>query len=106
MLARLAVTVVLATATAGAFAQAYTPRVDQRQANQDRRIDQGVQSGALNAREASRLDAGQDRVERIEDRAKADGVVGRRERAKLHAAQNVQSRRIWKQKHDRQHERR
>ncbi|MCO5099970.1 MAG: hypothetical protein M9885_03585 [Burkholderiaceae bacterium] len=106
MLARLAVSVVLATAAAGAFAQAHTPRIDQRQSNQERRIDQGVQSGALTAREAGRLDAGQERVERMEDRAKADGVVTRRERAKLTGTQNVQSRRIWKQKHDRQHARR
>jgi len=106
MLARLAVTAVLATATAGAFAQAHTPRIDQRQYNQDRRIDRGVQSGALTAHEAGRLDAGQDRVERMEDRAKADGVVTRGERAKLTGMQNAQSRRIWKQKHDRQHARR
>ena len=30
-----------------AFAQANTPRVDQRQANQEQRIDQGVASGSL-----------------------------------------------------------
>ena len=37
------------------FAQAETPVIDQRQANQDRRIDQGVASGQLNEREANRL---------------------------------------------------
>lgn len=104
MLVRFAVAVVFATAAGGAFAQAHTPRVDQRQEIQDRRIDQGVSSGALTAREAARLDAGQDRVERLEDRAKADSVVTRRERAKLHGVQDAQSARIWKQKHDRQHD--
>ncbi len=87
-----------------AFAQANTPGVDQRQANQERRIDQGVASGSLTEREARRLDRGQERVERIENRAKADGVVTGRERARLHQAQDVQSRRIYNQKHDRQHD--
>ncbi|MBS1144756.1 MAG: hypothetical protein H6R14_2162 [Proteobacteria bacterium] len=87
-----------------AFAQANTPRVDQRQANQEQRIDQGVASGSLTQREANRLDRGQDRVDNMENRAKSDGVVTRRERAQLHHAQDVQSRRIYNQKHDRQHD--
>ncbi len=87
-----------------AFAQADTPRVDQRQANQERRIDQGVASGSLTAREANRLERGQQRVDNIEQRAKADGVVTRQERVRLHQAQDVQSRRIAEQKHDRQHD--
>jgi hypothetical protein len=40
----------------------------------------------------------------MESRAKADGVVTRGERARLHQAQDVQSRRIYNQKHDRQHD--
>jgi hypothetical protein len=87
-----------------AFAQANTPGVDQRQANQERRIDQGVASGSLTQREANRLERGQERVDRMENRAKSDGVVTARERARLHQAQDVQSRRIYTQKHDRQHD--
>ena len=56
-------------------AQTATPRVDQRQANQEARIQQG---------------------------AKADGKVTARERAKLARAQDKQSRKIAKQKHDKQ----
>lgn len=85
-----------------AFAQANTPRVDQRQANQEQRIDQGVASGSLTQREANRLDRGQQHVDNMENRAKSDGVVTRGERARLHQAQEVQSRRIYAQKHDRQ----
>ncbi len=88
--------------TLPAFAQANTPRIDQRQMNQDRRIDQGVQSGELNQREAARLDRGQDRIENLEDKAKSDGVVTARERARLRHAENVESRRIYRQKHDAQ----
>lgn len=92
----------LGAVTLPAFAQANTPRIDKRQMNQDRRIDQGVQSGELNQREAARLDRGQDRIENLEDKAKSDGVVTARERARLRHAQNVESRRIYRQKHDAQ----
>ena len=95
----------IALSSLAAVAQTATPGVDQRQANQAARIDQGVASGALNARETRRLDAGQARVERIESRAKADGQVTGAERARLHQAENVQSARIARQKHDRQHAR-
>lgn len=87
-----------------AFAQANTPRVDQREANQQRRIEQGVASGSLTQREANRLERGQQRVENIEVRAKSDGVVTRQERARLHQAQDTESRHIYNQKHDRQHD--
>lgn len=87
-----------------AFAQANTPGIDQRQANQERRIDQGVASGSLTQREANRLERGQQRIDNMENRAKADGVVTGRERARLHQAQDTQSARIYRQKHDRQHD--
>ncbi len=86
-----------------AFAQA-TPGIDQRQANQERRIDQGVASGSLTPREANRLERGQQHVANMENRAKADGVVTRQERARISHAQNVQSERIYEQKRDRQHD--
>lgn len=81
-------------------AQAQTPRVDQRQANQDRRIEQGVAAGSLTASEAARLERQQDRVQNLEDRAKADGQVTKRERAGLHAAQDHASRSIARKKHN------
>ena len=85
-----------------ALAQTATPRADVRQSNQAQRIEQGVASGQLNAREAARMEAGQARVEAIEDNAKADGVVTKKERARLKHAQNVESKRIHRQKHDSQ----
>lgn len=94
----------IATLPSLVLAQAETPRVDQRQLNQERRIDQGVASGSLTAREANRLERGQQRIDNMEARAKADGVVTRQERARLHQAQDVESRRIAAQKHDRQHD--
>lgn len=93
----------LGASTLPAFAGDNTPRIDRRQANQERRIDEGVASGELTKREAARLERGQDRVDAIEDKAKSDGVVTRRERARITHEQNVQSRRIHRQKHDAQH---
>ena len=91
-----------ALAQAPARDPAATPGIDQRQANQQKRIDQGVQSGQLNQREAARLEKGQERVQKMEDKAKADGVVTKKERARLQHAENKQSRHIAREKHDRQ----
>ena len=91
-----------------AFAQtaardpAATPGIDKRQANQEKRIQQGVQSGQLTGREAARLEKGQARIETMKERAKADGVVTKQERAHIEHAQNVESRRIAREKHDKQ----
>ena len=79
-----------------------TPRVDQRQANQERRIEQGVKSGALTDKEAARLEKGQAHVQKMEDKAVADGKVTKKERERLEHAQNNQSRKIYRQKHDKQ----
>ena len=79
-----------------------TPRVDQRQANQERRIERGENSGARNEKEAARLDKGQARVQKMEDKDVADGKVTKKERVRLEKAQDRQSRRIYREKHDKQ----
>lgn len=86
------------------FAQdaAATPGIDKRQQAQQKRIDQGIQSGALNPREADRLERRQERIDGLEQKAKADGTVTKAERARIHQAQNRESRRIHRQKYDRQ----
>jgi len=76
--------------------------IDHRQANQQRRIDQGIRSGALTAQEAARLERGQARIERMESRALADGKMTPRERRRIMHALDVQSRHIYHEKHDRQ----
>lgn len=92
----------LALLASPAFAQSGTV-IDNRQARQEQRIDQGISSGALNSREAARLERGQARVERYESRALAnDGRIGPREGRAITHSQNVQNRRIFRQKHDRQ----
>ena len=79
-----------------------TPRVDKRQDNQQQRIDQGVQSGTLNEKEAARLQKGQQRVQKMEDKAMADGKMTMKERARIEKAQDRQSARIYREKHDKQ----
>ncbi len=96
---------VLAGLMVTALAQAESPsspRIDKRQQNQAERIDQGVDSGELNKREAARMQRGQNRVDKVEDRAMADGKVSARESRKLERIHDRQSARIVHQKHDAQ----
>jgi Spy/CpxP family protein refolding chaperone len=73
---------------------------DLRQANQSRRIDQGIRSGQLTPRETAKLDSQQAYIRDLERRFKADGVLTPRERAELAAAQNAASHSIYREKHD------
>jgi len=98
----LAVSGVTLLMTGMAFAEAETPVINQRQMNQEQRIDQGIASGQLNEREANRLNKQQEHVNKMEDRAKSDGVMTKRERARIDAAQHRASRHIAREKHDRQ----
>jgi len=72
----------------------------QRNINQQNRIEQGVQSGQLTNREASRLERGQARVNRAEARAGADGHVNVREQARIQHRENMQSKHIFRDKHN------
>lgn len=104
--ATLSLVLVAGAASAQTPATSATPRVDQRQANQEQRIDQGVASGELNRREAHRLNHQQNRINRAENRAKADGVVTATERRTLERKQDRASRNIAHQKRDGQKRRR
>ena len=85
-----------------AMAQPSTPNLDKREANQQQRIDQGVASGQLNAKETNRLDKREAKLAADEAAAKADGKVTRAERRKLQREANRDSRAIHRQKHDAQ----
>jgi hypothetical protein len=79
-----------------------TPRIDQREVNQEKRIQQGVKSGELTQRETSRLQGEQARIERTEARAKADGKMTPKEREHITQMQDRASRDIHREKHDAQ----
>ena len=80
-------------------------RIDARQAEQQKRIDQGKASGSLTDKEAARMQKGQARVQKMEDKANADGKITKKEAAHIQHAQNNQSRKIAREKHDRQNDR-
>jgi len=94
----------IALATSGAsFAQDSAPatqNLDKREANQEQRVDRGVASGQLNAKETTRLEARESRLAANEAAAKADGKVTRAERVKLQREANRNSAAIHRQKHD------
>ncbi|MES2878082.1 MAG: hypothetical protein V4713_06630 [Pseudomonadota bacterium] len=103
-------TVLVLAASGAAFAQtpapkdpAATPGLDQRQVNQQKRIEQGVASGRLNARETRRLENREAKLEADKQAAKADGKVTAQERKQLQAEASRDSKAIYRQKHDRQH---
>ena len=81
---------------------ASTPRVDQRQENQEKRIQQGVQSGELTKKETKHLEKGQAKVQKQENKAMADGKMSAKERAKIEKAQDRENKRIFREKHDKQ----
>jgi hypothetical protein len=85
-----------------AFALDSTPRIDQRQANQERRIEEGLRSGQLTRNEAQRLREGQREIRRMERQALADGRISPREAARIEQAQDIEDRRIAQERHDRQ----
>jgi hypothetical protein len=72
----------------------------QRNINQQRRIEQGVQSGALTKKETSTLEGGQARIDRKEARAGANGHMSAREQGRIQHAENHQSKQIYREKHN------
>jgi hypothetical protein len=72
-----------------------------RENHQQGRIDQGIQSGELTPFEASQLEHAQNRIEKHRAKALSDGKLTWNERARLHHEQKVQSRKIFRFKHNR-----
>lgn len=75
--------------------------IEYRQAEQQRRIDQGIRTGQLTPREAARLEAQQTHIERVEDRYRTSGGgLSPSERARLERDLNRSSRAIYRERHD------
>lgn len=96
------VALALGTACSASVLAQGTPQMEKRDANQQKRIEQGVKSGELTKREAARLKAGEKKIDRMEARAAKDGTVTAKEKARINRAQNAESRAIYRQKHDAQ----
>ncbi|MBI4643779.1 MAG: hypothetical protein HY743_08690, partial [Deltaproteobacteria bacterium] len=79
---------------------AFDPRSERREAYQEQRIQQGIDSGALTPGEARYLNREQARIDRAEERMKADGYLSFRERQRLNQMQNHASRDIYRLEHN------
>lgn len=82
-----------------AFAQTAVTEM-QRDVNQQQRIEQGLQSGQLNTREAARLERGQAKVNRVQAQSLKDGQLSAAEKQRLQRMQNKASSDIKAEKHD------
>lgn len=75
--------------------------VDQRQENQEKRIEEGVQSGSLTEREAKKMEKREQHIQKMETKAMADGKMTGKEFRKIERAQNRTSKAIHRNKHNR-----
>jgi hypothetical protein len=98
----IAAVVIAAFASPGVALTQSTPRVDKRQEYQDKRIEKGVVSGQLNQKEAARLEKGQIHVQKMENKAMSDGKVTKHEKRRIEHAQDQQSKRIARERQDKQ----
>ncbi len=83
-----------------ARADTRAPGIQRREWLQQRRLDQGLASGQLTAREGDYLPRQQTRIRATEAAMKADGRLTRAERARLHRMLNQSSRDIFRLKHN------
>src|SRR4051794_16623545 len=73
----------------------------QRDADQQQRIEQGLQSGQLNTREAGRLERDEQHIDREQARdLKSGGALSPQEQARIQREQNAVSRDIYRDKHN------
>ena len=101
---KIAIAIVAASALAATAAPALAApwqNINQRQANLDRRIDQGVRSGQLSRREAANLRAEFRGLARLEARYRATGGLQQWERRDLDRRFDVLSAKIRYERRDR-----
>jgi len=80
--------------------------INERQRNQQKRIGEGVENGSLTPAETARLEKQEAAIhhEIKTDRKANGGTLTAQERRQITRQQNRESRRIYKQKHDGQHQ--
>lgn len=96
----LAAAAALALLANAAHAQAPAATELQRNVNQQTRIEQGLQSGALTTKEAAKLEREQAALNRVEAKSAKDGQVNAAEQARINAMQNKASADIAAAKHN------
>src|SRR5713101_7429776 len=80
--------------------------INERQRNQQKRIGEGVENGSLTPAETARLEKQEAAIhhEVRQDRKANGGTLTPQERRQVTRQQNRESKRIYKQKHDGQHQ--
>jgi hypothetical protein len=86
--------------TTAAWAQTPAEQDQQRDVNQQQRIEQGLQSGQLSTKEAGSLERQEKHVDNMEARDLKNGSMSAGEQARLNAAQNKVSADIYADKHN------
>jgi hypothetical protein len=99
----LAPAAILAQATATPATPAHSATINQRKENQQDRIAQGVKSGQLTAGETSHVEKQESAINKEEHNMKAqdNGHLTKQDRRTLRHQQNQESRRIYRDKHNR-----
>ena len=86
--------------TTAAWAQTPAEQAQQRDVNQQQRIEQGLQSGQLSTKEAGSLERQEKHVDNMEARDLKNGSMSAGEQARLNAAQNKVSSDVYADKHN------
>src|SRR5262245_21957711 len=88
--------------TATAWSAGLVTADQQRNLNQERRIEQGLRSGTLTTKEAGQLERDEQRIDRMEAQDLKNGSLSRAEQRQINAAENQVSRSILDEKTDAQ----
>ena len=93
--------VTMITCAAPVFAAGHPQNINKHQAAQQHRIAQGIESGTLTPKETATLERQEARINALEAKDRqSGGKLGPNERAELNGLLNLESHRIYKQKHD------
>jgi len=92
--------IAMSVLTTAAWAQTPAEQGQQRDVNQQQRIEQGLQSGQLSTKEAGSLERQEKHVDNMEARDLKNGSMSAGEQARLNAAQNKVSSDIYADKHN------
>ena len=89
----------------GSSVLAQNSEINERQRNQQRRIGEDVENGSLTPAETARLEKQEAAIhhEVKQERKANGGTLTPQERRQVTRQQNRESKRIYQQKHDRQH---
>jgi hypothetical protein len=92
--------VALSVLTSAAWAQTTAGKDQQRDVNQQQRIEQGLKSGQLSTKEAGSLERQEQHIDKMEARDLKNGSISPAEQARLNAAQNRVGNDIHADKHN------